>query len=180
VNDDRLLERAIAGDAAAERALYEAHVERVYRLAYRFAGSEDLAQDFTQEAFIRAFERLSEFRGESSFATWLHAITVSVSLNGLRRTRRIDQRSAPLDEALAIDGGRREAEPDLKERLWRAVDALPEGYRTVFVLHDVEGHTHEEIGRLLGIEAGTSKAQLSRARGKLRVALAAYAKEWVS
>ncbi len=176
----RLIERAIAGDAAAERALYEAHVDRVYRLAYRFAGSDDLAQDFTQETFIRAFERLKEFRREASFTTWLHAIAVSVSLNGLRSVKRFAARHTELDEGLAVGSTRRESEPDLKVRLWRAVDALPEGYRTVFVMHDVEGYTHEEIGEVLGIETGTSKAQLSRARGKLRQSLAAFAKEWVS
>ncbi len=173
-----MIERARAGDTAAERALYEANVDRIYRLAYRMCGSDDLAQDFTQDAFIRAFDRLGEFRGDSAFSTWLHTIAVSVILNGLRKVKRFRQREADLEEAALVTGGRRTAEPDLKRRLTQAIDALPEGYRTVFLMHDVEGYTHEEIGAALGVQAGTSKAQLFRARAKLRGALAAFAREW--
>ena len=172
--------RAMAGDARAERELYDAHVDRVYRLAYRLAGSDDLAQDFAQEAFIRAFERLKDFRGQSSFGTWLHAITVSVCLNGLRKVKRFDSRQARLDDGITVLDSRREAEPDLKVKLKQAIDRLPEGYRTVFVMHDVEGYTHEEIGAALGVEIGTSKAQLSRARAKLRDALAEFRGEWIA
>ncbi|HVM43934.1 MAG TPA: sigma-70 family RNA polymerase sigma factor, partial [Gemmatimonadales bacterium] len=84
-----LIARARAGEPAAERALYEAHVDRVYRLAYRMAGDDDLARDFTQDTFIRAFERLHEFRGEAQFSTWLHPIAVTVVLNGLRKVKRL-------------------------------------------------------------------------------------------
>jgi RNA polymerase sigma-70 factor (ECF subfamily) len=160
--------------------LYEAHVDRVYRLAYRLAGDDDLARDYTQETFIRAFERLREFRGEARLSTWLHAIALSVALNGLRQVKRLRRYEASLEDGQDVAGTAREAEPDLKRRLAAAIDALPEGYRTVFVMHDVEGYTHEEIGAALGVESGTSKAQLSRARGKLRVALADFAGEWVS
>jgi RNA polymerase sigma-70 factor (ECF subfamily) len=179
VDDRQLVARILSGDPAAERALYEQHVDRVYRLAYRLAGSDDLAQDFTQDTFVRAFERLKDFRGDSSLSTWLHAIAVSVSLNGLRKVARFRKREADLTEATSMPVAR-VAEPDLKLRMARAVDALPDGYRTVFVMHDIEGYTHEEIGTALGIEAGTSKAQLSRARAKLRQALADFAGEWVS
>ena len=179
--DERdLIARVRAGDGAAERALYDAHVDRVYRLAYRMAGDDALAQDFTQEAFIRAFERLGTFRGESAFSTWLHSITTSVVLNGLRKVKRFRQREADIELADGVSGAGRHAEPDLKVRLRRAIDALPDGYRMVFVMHDVEGYTHEEIGAALGVETGTSKAQLSRARAKLREALADFAGEWVS
>ena len=177
MHEAELIARARAGEAAAERALYEAHVDRVYRLVYRFAGDADLARDFTQDAFIRAFERLDDFRGESQFATWLHAIAVSVALNGLRDVKRRRMRETDLEEGHEVAGTLREADPDLKTRLAAAIDALPEGYRTVFVMHDVEGYTHEEIGSVLGVEVGTSKAQLSRARAKLRVALADFAGE---
>jgi RNA polymerase sigma-70 factor (ECF subfamily) len=180
VHEAELIARARAGDSAAERALYETHVDRVYRLAYRFAGDADLARDFTQDTFIRAFERLDEFRGEARFNTWLHAIAVSIALNGLREVKRRRARETDLEEGHEVAGPGREAEPDLKRRLAAAIDALPEGYRTVFVMHDVEGYTHEEIGAVLGVEAGTSKAQLSRARAKLRVALADFAGEWAS
>lgn len=179
--DDRLLvARVRARDAVAERALYDAHVDRVFRLACRLSGDEDLAKDLTQDAFIRAFDRIDTFRGESSLATWLYAIATSVILNGLRRVKRFRQREAPFEDALEIGGTARRAEPDLSERLRAAVEALPVGYRTVFLMHDVEGFTHEEIGSALGIEPGTSKAQLSRARGKLRIALADFAGEWIS
>ncbi|MGH7699793.1 MAG: RNA polymerase sigma factor [Gemmatimonadales bacterium] len=179
--DERdLIARARSGDGTAERALYDAHVDRVYRLAYRLAGDDDLARDFTQETFIRVFERLGTFRGDSAFSTWLHAIAVTVSLNGLRRRKRFRRRETDLEAADGVAGGRREAEPDLKVRLTRAIDALPDGYRTVFLMHEVEGYTHEEIGAALGVETGTSKAQLSRARARLREALADFAGEWVS
>ena len=179
--DERdLINRVRAGDGIAERALYDAHVDRVYRLAYRLAGDDALAQDFTQETFIRAFAKLDTFRGDSALSTWLHAITTSVVLNGLRKVKRFHKREADIEAADGVSGGRREAEPDLKVRLKQAIDALPEGYRTVFVMHDVEGFTHEEIGVALGVETGTSKAQLSRARAKLRESLKDFAGEWVA
>ena len=179
--DERdLINRVRAGDGIAERALYDAHVDRVYRLAYRLAGDDALAQDFTQETFIRAFAKLDTFRGDSALSTWLHAITTSVVLNGLRKVKRFRQREADLDEAATTSAAGRAAEPDLKRRLAQAIDGLPDGYRTVFVMHDVEGYTHDEIGATLGIETGTSKAQLSRARAKLRDALADFAGEWIS
>ena len=180
MDERQLLTRARAGDPAAERALYDAHVDRVYRLAYRLSGSDDLAQDFTQETFIRAFERLAEFRGESSLFTWLHTIAVSVTLNGMRKVKRLHGREMELSDALDHGAPDRSAEPDLKHRLGRAIDALPRGYRTVFVMHDIEGYTHEEIAAALGLQPGTSKAQLSRARAKLREALADFAGEWIA
>ena len=160
--------------------LYDQHVDRVYRLAYRLAGEDELARDFTQETFIRAFERLDTFRGESAFSTWLYSIATTVALNGLRKLKRFRKRETDIEEADGVTASRANAEPDLKKRLAQAIDALPEGYRTVFLLHDVEGYTHEEIAAALGVQPGTSKAQLFRARAKLRVALADFAGEWVS
>lgn len=180
MDERELIARVRAGDGAAERALYDAHVDRVYRLTYRLAGDDELAREFTQDTFVRAFERLGGFRGEAKLSTWLHAIATSVVLNGLRKVKRFRQRETDLDEAAASSTGGRLAEPDLKRRLAQAIDGLPDGYRMVFVMHDVEGYTHEEIGATLGIETGTSKAQLSRARAKLRDALADFAGEWVS
>ncbi|HET9985300.1 MAG TPA: sigma-70 family RNA polymerase sigma factor [Longimicrobiales bacterium] len=173
-----MIARAVTGDDLAQRALYDAHVDRVYRLAYRMTGSEDMAQDFTQDAFIRAFGRLKEFRGDSAFSTWLHTVAVSVILNGLRKVKRLRERETDLDDAVEVGVVRCEAEPDLKERLKRAVDGLAEHYRLVFVMHDVEGFTHEEIGRTLEIPEGTSKARLFRARAALREKLADFAGEW--
>lgn len=152
MSEDGLIERVLRGDAAAERALYEAHVDRVYRLAYRMAGDDDLAQDFTQETFIRAFDRLADFRGDAAFSTWLHRIATTVALNGLRRVGRHRKRETELGAASVVaDAGPKGVEPDLRDRLHEAIDGLPEIYRTVFVMHDVEGYTHEEIGGVLGV-----------------------------
>jgi RNA polymerase sigma-70 factor (ECF subfamily) len=178
VSESDLIARAIGGDAAAQRALYDAHVDRVYRLAYRLAGDDDLARDLTQDTFIRAFSRLEHFRRESAFSTWLYAIAMSVTLNGLRSVKRLRTREVAIDAAETLGSERRVADPDLRERLHLAIDALPQGYRTVFVMHDVEGFTHEEIAGALGIQVGTSKAQLFRARGKLREALADFEGAW--
>lgn len=180
VEERELIARARVGDGAAERALYDAHVDRVFRLSYRLAGDDDLARDFTQETFIRAFSRLDDFRGDAAFGTWLHRIATTVALNGLRKVKRFRRRETELEDAAEIVSRGRAAEPDLKTRLRQAIDALPVGYRTVFVMHDVEGYTHEEIAGALGVETGTSKAQLSRARAKLREALADFAGEWAS
>ena len=180
VNDTQLITRVVAGDAAAERELYETYVDRIYRLAFRLAGEDELARDFTQATFIRAFEKIGSFRGDSSLSTWLHSIGVSVALNGLRKTKRQRNREAPMEEGLTVGSTRREAEPDLKERMARAIDSLADKYRAVFVMHDVEGYTHEEISGTLNIPVGTSKSHLFQARSKLRVALADFAPEWVS
>ena len=180
VNDIQLITRVVAGDAAAERELYETYVDRIYRLAFRLAGDDELARDFTQATFIRAFEKIGSFRGESSLSTWLHSIGSSVTLNGLRKTKRQRNREAPMEEGLTVGSAKVEAEPDLKERLARAIDSLTDKYRTVFVMHDVEGYTHEEISGTLNIPIGTSKSHLFQARGKLRVMLADFAPEWVS
>lgn len=181
VSESHLIELVLAGDPAAERRLYDVHVDRVYRLAFRLAGGDaDLAQDFTQETFLRAFDRLGAFKGRSALSTWLHAITVSVSLNGLRKVKRHRQRETDLEEAATVYRTTREAEPDLKTKLRCAIAALPERYKAVFVMYDVEGYTHEEIGHVLGLPVGTSKARLSRAREKLREALADFAGEWAT
>jgi RNA polymerase sigma-70 factor (ECF subfamily) len=177
VNDRELIGRVLAGDPGAERALYDAHVDRVFRLVYRMAGDLDRAQDWVQETFIRAFDRLAGFRGESALSTWLCSIAISVSLNGLRQVRRARDREVALDDAGVLGHHPVQADPDLRTRLSQAIEALPDGYRAVFVMHDVEGYTHEEIARALGVQAGTSKAQLFRARARLREALADFARE---
>jgi RNA polymerase sigma-70 factor, ECF subfamily len=173
-----LIERARRGDASAHRALYDTHVERIYRLTYRLTGVEHLARELTQDTFVRAFAHIEGFREDSAFGTWLHSIAVSVSLNELKRRKRERARNAPLDEAMALAESAPRSDPFLREKLWEAVNDLPEGCRTVFMMHDAEGYTHQEIAAALGVTDGTSKAQLARARGKLRVALAQFAEEW--
>ena len=179
VPESELIQRVLQGDAAAERKLYDDHVDRVYRLCYRLSsGDPDLARDFTQEAFVRAFNKLGEFRGQAKLATWMHTIAVSVSLNGMRRVKRWHERESPIDEMVETGEAIRTTEPDLKIRLRTAIDGLPEPYRVVFVMFDVEGYTHEEIGEVLRIPTGTSKARLSRARARLREQLADFAGDW--
>jgi RNA polymerase sigma-70 factor (ECF subfamily) len=178
--DRQLVSRCLGGDALAERVLYDAHVERIYRLMHRMAGDGDLASDFTQETFIRAFERLEQFRGDSSLATWLHTIAVSVALNGMRKVKRIRGRMDNIDDAPALAVEPKGFTADLKLKLHAAVDALSEKLRPVFVMHDVEGYTHEEIAGTLGIPVGTSKARLFDARAKLRLALAAFAGDHIA
>jgi RNA polymerase sigma-70 factor (ECF subfamily) len=181
LSDRELIQAVLAGDGRAERALYDAHVDRVFRLCYRLAnGDEARAQDFTQETFVRAFSRLAQFRGASALATWLHSIAVSVSLNGMRRVKRWQEREAALDDVAELGSEPRRAEPDLRTKLGSAIAQLPEHYRVVFVMYDMEGYTHDEIGAALDMPAGTSKARLSRARARLREALAEFAGEWAS
>ena len=173
-----LIERARRGDASAHRALYDTHVDRIYRLTYRLTGREHLARELTQDTFVRAFGRLKGFRGDSAFGTWLHTIAVSITLNELRRLKRERLREAPFEEALTVTDSAPYSDPLLRDKLMTAVNELPEGCRAVFMMHDSEGFTHQEIAAALGVSEGTSKAQLFRARGKLRVALAEFAEEW--
>jgi RNA polymerase sigma-70 factor (ECF subfamily) len=155
-------------------------VEQVYRLTYRLTGAEHLAREVTQNVFVRAFASLEGFRGESAFGTWLHSIAVSLSLNEIKRCKREWSRNAPLEDATVLAEPAPRSDPLLRDRVMEAVNDLPPGCRAVFLMHDAEGYTHQEIATALGINVGTSKAQLSRARGKLRVALAMFAEEWGS
>jgi RNA polymerase sigma-70 factor (ECF subfamily) len=181
VTERELIERVLLREASAERELYDRHVDRVYRLAYRLAdGDGDLARDFTQDVFVRAFDRLGDFRGDAALSTWLYSITVSVALNGMRRVKRWRSREADLNEATAIGQDAVAVEPDLRSRLRAAIGKLPPKYRLVFLMFDVEGYSHEEISTALGMPTGTSKARLARARAKLRDELREFAGEWVT
>jgi len=177
VDEAELIEQVLSGNPGAERTLYQVHVERVYRLVYRMVGEADTAADCVQETFIKAFDRLRDFRRESALGAWIRSIAVSVALNALRTRRRQVGRTLPLELADNRDTGGRPTDPDLRASIHRAIDDLPDGYRTVFVMHDIEGYTHHEIGETLSITSGTSKAQLFRARARLRKALAAHAPE---
>jgi RNA polymerase sigma-70 factor, ECF subfamily len=172
-----LVARAVSRDSGAQRDLYDRHVDRVYRVAFRLAGDDDSARDITQETFIRAFERLGEFRHESSLATWLHSIAVSIALGAMRKQSRMDARHVQLDSAADIGVDDRIADVDLRERLYAAIDALPPGYRTVFVMYEIDGFSHQEIADTLGVAETTSKGQLFRARAKLRESLKQFARD---
>ena len=161
------LAKAVLGDVDAFERLYRAHVARVHSLARRMAGA-DRADELTQDVFVRAWQKLSLFRGESAFSTWLHRLAVNVIIERFRsqateRARFIDAdvESEPIATAVPVAHTDRLA-------LEAAVERLPDGARRIFVLHDVEGYKHDEIAGLLGIATGTSKAQLHRARTLLR------------
>ena len=159
---------AQAGDELAFERLYRRHSPRIYNLAWRMLG-EDHAADATQQVFIRVWYKLNTFRGESRFGTRLHRLAVNVFLGergalGTARTR-FHENDEPLE---VVPSGARESSPEFSMDFDAAVARLPDGYRKVFLLHDVEGYTHEEIGAALGIATGSSKAALHRARNALR------------
>lgn len=172
MDEHELIERAREGDRRAERTLFDEHVDRVYRLAHRMTGRAGLAEECTQEAFVRAFDRLDQFRGDAAFSTWLHAIAVSVIHTKMRREKRLGDREEPLDGGRPLSLDPPDPQPDLRRDLERAVDGLDDGQRTVFVMHEIEGFTHREIADVLDVAEGTSKARLSRAREELRRELA--------
>jgi RNA polymerase sigma-70 factor, ECF subfamily len=177
--EPELIARVVAGDRLAARELYEAHAPRVFRLAFRLTGDNDLARELTQETFVRAFSQLDRFRGESALSTWLHRVTMSVVSNAMRKVKRFRARETDLEDAGSVLATKPEAEPDLRDKLYRAIDELPEIYRTTFIMHDVEGYTHEEIASVLGVAEGTCKSRLSVARAQLRQKLEPFAKEWM-
>lgn len=157
---------AAAGDADAFERLYREHVPRVHGLARRMVG-EDVADDLTQEVFVRVWQKLWTFRGDSSFGTWLHRLAVNHILSRRATLRRAEARTVSGDEHLK-DLGARPPRPGLRLDFETAIARLPEGAKQVFVLYDVEGYTHEEVAGLMGISVGTSKSQLHRARMLLR------------
>lgn len=165
-----LVEKAAEGDGPAVRALYERYSPRVYAVVRRIAGDDDLAQDYAQEAWIRAIRALPTFRAESRFSTWLHRIAVNAALQAARKAATRQKHEGPAPEVIPVTP--RPGDVLLEERLERALDRLPEGMRRVLVLHDVEGYTHQEIGEMLGVATGTSKSQLFKARARLRELLA--------
>ena len=164
------------GDRGAEYALYQRHVTRVHRLVFRLVGDEELANDLTQDAFVKAFARLDNFRGDASFGTWIHRIALNITLNAKRSEQRRARWLAPMDESTPAPAPEH-LEPDLVQSLGAAVDALSAGQREVFVMHTFEGYTHLEIGEILGISEGTSKGRLFHARARLRELLARFAPE---
>lgn len=168
--DGDLVRRAAAGEVSAFEQLYRRHAGRVHGAVWRLSGMNPArAEELTQEAFVRAWQKLGSFRFESAFSTWLHRLAVNVALMDLRRHNPEDSADDATLEAVsepfhAFCAGERS---DLEN----AVAELPPRARAVLVLHDIEGWKHEEIGRELGMAVGSSKAQLHRARGLLKRAL---------
>jgi RNA polymerase sigma-70 factor (ECF subfamily) len=169
--DQITIRRAINGDEAALRAIWTQHAPRIDAVVRRLVGDPDLAADVAQEVWIQIFRALPTYRGESQFSTWTHRIAVNRTLNALRSLRRLSKSEVEIEEttsAVDHDGDR----TLLAQTIDEAVQKLSPGARAVFVLHDVEGYTHEEIAQELGITSGGSKSQLFKARAKLRRLLA--------
>jgi RNA polymerase sigma-70 factor (ECF subfamily) len=175
-NEAEAIEKAKQGDAEAFQSLYDRHKRRVYSLCLRMTANTAEAEDLTQEAFLQLYRKIATFRGESAFSTWLHRLSVNVVLMHLRRkslpvvsleeTTQAGEEDTPKKdfgaEDLALAGSID------RLQLQRAVNDLPPGYRTIFVLHDIEGYEHNEIAGIVGCSIGNSKSQLHKARMKLR------------
>ena len=172
VTDYELAQRSAQGDMTAFQELYERHNRRVYSLCLRMTSNPTEAEDLAQEVFIQLFRKIGSFRGESAFTTWLHRLTVNQVLMHFRKRSVRDEKTTEEGETpdQAVLGTENPGRMHVVDRiaLDNAIAQLPNGYRTVFVLHDVEGYEHEEIGRMLGCAVGTSKSQLHKARMKLR------------
>jgi len=169
--DQITIRRAINGDESALRAIWTQHAPRIDALVRRLVGDPDQAADVAQEVWIQIFRALPGYRGDSQFSTWAHRIAVNRTLNALRSMRRVSKVEVDIEE----DTSSVEHEGDrsmLAQTIDEAVQKLSPGARMVFVLHDVEGYTHEEIAVELGITSGGSKSQLFKARAKLRRLLA--------
>ena len=174
--DHELARLAAGGDAAAFEEIHNRYRRLVYGIALRMTGNTADAEDLTQESFLSLLRRIGSFRGEAAFTSWLHRLTTNQVLMHFRRRRSRPEDQTP-DGAFperATHGARDINASPVVDRIAveRAVGALPPGYRAAFILHDVEGYEHDEIARLLGCNAGTSKSQLHRARAKLRGMLA--------
>lgn len=171
------IQMAQRGDAGAFERLYKLHNRRVYCICLRMVNNATEAEDMTQDTFLQIFRKIHTFRGESGFSTWLHRITVNVVLMRLRRKSLVDGSIEEMNErGEESDVPRREfGSRDLhlaglvdRLTLHRALEQLPAGYRTMFVLHDVEGYEHHEIAEILGCSVGNSKSQLHKARLRIR------------
>lgn len=166
--------RAAAGDRQAFERVYRANMQRVFSICVRMCGDRVRAEELTQDVFVRAWEKLPLFRGESAFSTWLHRLAVNVVLNDRKTQSRERSRAAANDDdEESEEAYGASAPPSHADRmdLETAIALLPPGARRVFTLHDIEGYRHEEIAEMLGVTAGGSKAQLHRARLLLREAL---------
>ena len=162
--DEALVGRAQAGDTRAFEALYRAHVGRVYAICIRMVADEGRAAELTQDTFVRAWQRLGSFRGESAFSSWLYRVAVNVVLVSMRAQRRRTARVETTDDPAPFDQPGSNTTPGTAMDLEQAIAALPQKARNVLVLHDLEGYRHHEIADMMGIATGTSKAHLHRAR----------------
>jgi len=177
VGDLELCKMVANGDRAAFELIYQRHHRRTYSVTFRMTGNPTEAEDLTQEVFMQVFRKAGSFRGGSAFSTWLHRMTINQVLMHFRRRSFKNEKTSESGEMpeQTVHGTSNPRKMPVIDRiaLKNAVAELPVGYRKVFLLHDVEGFEHEEVGRLLGISIGTSKSQLHKARLKLRALLVA-------
>jgi RNA polymerase sigma-70 factor (ECF subfamily) len=167
-----LVARCRAGDVEAFETLYREHAARLYTLACRMAGSPDDGEDLLQEIFLQAYRKLASFKGESSIGTWLYRLALNHCLDYVRSRRaKMNKLTETLDADTSFEPIARRDAPIVRMDLERAVERLPEGCREAFVLHDVEGFDHKEVGAMLGVAEGTSKSQVFKAHMKLRALL---------
>lgn len=169
-----------ARDRAFERDVYEQHVDRIYRLALRMTGHASMAEDLTQDVFVRAFDRMHQFRGDSGLGTWLHRVAISVILNAVKKRQVTSARELPLEPTAMAPSNSGAIELDVRDRVRAAVAQLPEELRVVVLLYDVEGYTHNEIADMMEISAGACRMRLLRARQILRSLLPLEREEWGS
>jgi RNA polymerase sigma-70 factor, ECF subfamily len=172
LTDYALAQKAAGGDMDAFESLYERHSRRVYSLCLRMTQNASEAEDLAQEVFIQLFRKVGSFRGDSAFTTWLHRMTVNqVLMHFRKRSVKLEQTTEEGETPVQIvKGTENPNHMPVVDRiaLDKAIAQLPPGYKAVFTLHDVEGHEHEEISKILGCSVGTSKSQLHKARMKLR------------
>ena len=166
--ETELINLAGNGDDNAFKELFYQNVSRVYALCLRFSADKDTADELTQKVFIKAWEKLNTFRGESRFSTWLHRIAVNIFLMHKRAEKRFFKNSPRNEQMWVNKNGKIESNVEMNIDLENAIASLPKQARMVLVLHDIEGYKHKEISDMLKIEVGTSKANLHRARKQLR------------
>ena len=176
-DDKELVAGVIRNERPAQDALFNRYAAGIYRLAFRMTGDADLSSDITQDTFIRAFRGVRGFRHDSKLQTWIHRIGLSLTLSAIRSRKRKESRTVSIDIATGLSTSDRHTDGPVRDRLYAAIDALPKGYRTVFVLYEIEGFTHVEIAEALGVAVSTSQGQLFRARARLRESLADRAEE---
>ena len=165
-------------ERTAEREIYEKHVDRVYRLALRMTSNPALAEDLTQDVFVRAFDRMHQYRGEAELGTWIHRVAISVILNAVKKRQSTRTRELPLTATVPAVSNSGAIGFDARERVRAAVSQLPDDLRVVVLLYDVEGYTHNEIADMMGINAGACRMRLLRARQLLRSMLPLARDEW--
>ncbi len=168
ISTEALVERAREDDPRAFEALYRRSVGRVYALCLRMARDSQRAEELTQDVFVRAWQRLESFRGESQFTTWLHRLAVNVVLQEGRSKGRRESREELMEDPEVYGHRARQETPGLRLDLERAIAALPDGARTVVVLRDIHGYKYDEIAEMQGVALGTVKAQIHRARRMIR------------